>query len=106
MTPVSNAFGPPLARHKTVAVLLTDQDEASDLARCFHAAQWPRGIESMVPDAATRDALVDWFGIRTFPCVALVFDGMLLGVEHACTEESCARLAAHARTCARPPFDV
>ena len=106
MRPLPASLGLPLSRRRPVAVLLTDQDETSDLERCFRAADWPRGIDTMIPDASTRDALVAWFGIRSFPCVAGVADGMLLGVEHACTDEACARLADHARSCGSPPFEV
>lgn len=106
MANLPGSFGLPLPRRSLVAVLLTDQEETTELERCFRAADWPAGVETMIPDASTRDALVDWFGIRSFPCVAVVIDGMLLGVEHACTDEACARLAEHARTCGSPPFDV
>ena len=106
MSPLPRAFELPLPHRGVVAVLLTDQDETSELERCFRAAAWPRGIETLIPDPSSRDALVAWFGIRSFPCVAVVADGMLLGLEHACTDEACARLAEHARTCGSPPFDV
>ncbi len=109
MTPAPGPFELPLPRHGAVAVLLTDQTkdaERTKLEDCFRGTNWPDGVQPLIPDGPTRDALVDWFGIRTFPCVALVVDGMLLGVEHACTEEACTRLAEHARTCGVPPFEV
>ena len=90
----------PLPRRGIVAILLTDRDaETSSLERCFHATDWPRGVRALVPSAQDQAVLVDWFGIVGFPCVAIVSDGMLLGVEHTCTDEACARLAEHAKTC-------
>lgn len=90
----------PLPARGIVALLLTEQGgETSALERCFHGTKWPRGVKAVVPSREEQAVLVDWFGIVGFPCVAIVSDGMLLGVEHTCTDEACARLAEHAKTC-------
>ncbi len=107
MTVSRGPFDLPLPRRGVFAVLLTEAgQERSSFERCFHATQWPKWVKTVVPEAADRDALVEWFGLLRFPCVAIVADGMLLGVEHSCSADACERLAAQAQACGGAPFEV
>lgn len=66
------------------------------LAR-VQSAEWPGGRKPELHDVHETRKEADWFGIVEFPAVAIVEDGMLVAIEHECTQQACERVMAQAR---------
>ena len=58
----------------------------------FSAVAWLPGTQPVVVDLCTDPESARWYGITRGPAVAVVCDGILLDVEHDCSEEACARV--------------
>lgn len=58
----------------------------------FAGLAWPPGTTAEVVDLSTDGETARWYGITTGPAVAVVCDGMLLAIEHGCSDEACTRV--------------
>lgn len=82
-------------------VLFVDRDapEAAATQARFEAVRWPQGTRTEIIDVSTDLECARWYGIADVPAVAVVCDGALLAIEHACDAGACRRVyeMAHQR---------
>ncbi len=80
----------------TTLVLFVN-DEALATTQRFSEAASELAIRAGVANANNVPRLARWYGIDQFPTVAMIADGVLLGLETGCDDRSCKKVLDWAR---------
>ncbi len=75
----------------------THGERSAQAMRNFGAIRWPVSCEPAIVDIDRDPLVARWYGIQTWPAVAIVHNAMLLAIEHTCTTDACARVLAAAQ---------
>lgn len=79
-------------RVPSIVLFLCGGEDDPSLQRAFEQARWPGGYRVQAIDLAADDEVRLWFNLGDRSAVAVVLDGAILALEHACDAGACSRL--------------
>ncbi len=92
LNPCVQAVFTPGGSTPAIVLFRTEHPTTQALNAKFEDMAWPSGYRVCTIDVAQQEDVCGWFSPSEAPAVAVVFDGVILALEHDCTVDACRRL--------------